>query len=141
MKKRDNILNPAFGLFSHKGKSFYKNLIDIKIYLERVHFLLKRGYSPVAQWETHTWFTCWVDEILKEYLDNRTGTFVKNPYNGNELKLGEEKMVWDDYLIEMRDCLKVMEKLEHEPFKFIELYKTKEKFFKMFSNIFYSLWD
>ena len=44
----------------------------------------------------------------------------------------------------MQDCLKIMKEYEEVPFSldsYEEMYKAKDKFFEMFSNVFYSLWD
>lgn len=145
MKSTDNILSPAFGLFRYKGKYFYRNLIDLKIYFKRIRFLLKNGYSPIATWETYNWFIDWADKIIKEYIKNRNSTSMINPYNKTELEHSNEAdKIWDKYFSEMCDCLKVMKEYEGVPFSpdnYEEMYKAKDKFFKMFSNIFYDLWD
>ena len=145
MKSTDNILSPAFGLFRYKGKYFYKNLTDMKIYFQRIGFLLKNGYSPVATWETFNWFTNWANEIIKRYMKDRAGTSMINPYNKNELEDDDEAdKIWDKYFSEMQDCLKIMKDYEEVPFSldsYEEMYKAKDKFFEMFSNVFYSLWD
>ena len=145
MKNTDNILSPAFGLFRYKGKYFYRNLIDMKIYLKRIHFLCKNGYSPVATWETFYWFTNWANEIIKGYIKDRAGTSMTNPYDNTELEDGNEAdKIWDKYFSEMQDCLKIMKEYEEVPFSldsYEEMYKAKDKFFEMFSNVFYSLWD
>ena len=110
MKNTDNILSPAFGLFRYKGKYFYKNLIDIKIYLKRIHFLCKNGYSPVATWETFSWFTNWANEIIEGYMKNRAGTSMINPYDNTELKHDKEADdIWDKYFSE-KDIDKKIEK-------------------------------
>lgn len=145
MKNTDNILSPAFGLFKCKGKYFYRNLVDIKIYFQRINFLLKNGYSPIATWGTCSWFIDWADEIIKGYIKDRVGTSMINPYDKTKFKNDDEAdKIWDKYFSEMRGCLKIMKEYEKPPFSpdnYEEMCKAKDKFFKMFSNIFYDLWD
>lgn len=47
-----NINNLTFGLFEYPKRFWYYNLKDIPIFIQRIFFTLKHGYSPVAQWET-----------------------------------------------------------------------------------------
>ena len=67
-----NINKLSFGLFMFHGKSWWRNLKNIPIFIKRVFFTLKHGYSPVAQWETFEWFIAVMREILINYRDYRT---------------------------------------------------------------------
>ena len=69
-----NINKLSFGLFMFHGKSWWRNLKDIPIFIKRIFFVLKHGYSPVAQWETFQWFIDVMREILTNYRHFRSGT-------------------------------------------------------------------
>ena len=75
-----NINNLTFGLFEYPKRFWYYNLKDIPIFIKRIFFTLKHGYSPVAQWETFGWFITVMREILVNYRDNRMGTPFVIPY-------------------------------------------------------------
>ena len=88
-----NINNLTFGLFNYPKCSWYRNLKDIPIFIKRIFFTLKHGYSPVAQWETFGWFVAVMREILVNYRDNRMGTPVVIPdYNIDDL-ISENKNI------------------------------------------------
>ena len=71
-----NINKLSFGLFMFHGKSWWRNLKDIPIFIKRIFFVLKHGYSPVAQWEIYGWFMSVMKEILTNYRYNRMGSPV-----------------------------------------------------------------
>ena len=144
-----NINKLSFGLFMFHGKSWYRNLKDIPIFIKRIFFTLKHGYSPVAQWETFGWFVAVMREILVNYRDNRMGTPVVIPdYNIDDL-ISENKNIeiYNNILDEMITLLDQMDE-NNSTYNDVSLEEmhsamdsAKNKFFELFSKYFYTLWD
>ena len=144
-----NINKLSWGLFMFHGKDWWRNLKDIPIFIKRIFFTLKHGYSPVAQWETFSWFIAVMREILVNYRDNRTGTPVVIPdYDVDDL-ISENKNVnvYNSLLDEMITLLDKMDEC-NSAYNDVSLEKmhsamdsAKNKFFELFSKYFYTLWD
>ena len=144
-----NINKLSWGLFMFHGKDWWRNLKDIPIFIKRIFFTLKHGYSPVAQWETFGWFITVMREILVNYRDNRTGTPVVIPdYNIDDL-ISENKNIeiYNNILNEMIKLLDQMDE-NNSAYNDVSLEKmhsamdtAKNKFFELFSKYFYTLWD
>lgn len=139
----------SWGLFMFHGKDWWRNLKDIPIFIKRIFFTLKHGYSPVAQWETFEWFIAVMREILINYRNNRTGTPVVIPdYNIDDL-ISENKNVnvYNSLLNEMIELLDKMDEcnLTYNDVSLKEMHSAmdsaKNKFFELFSKYFYTLWD
>ena len=139
----------SWGLFMFHGKDWWRNLKDIPIFIKRIFFTLKHGYSPVAQWETFNWFISVMREILINYRDNRTGTPVVIPdYNIDNL-ISENKNIeiYNNILNEMITLLDQMDEnnLAYNDVSLEEMHSAmdtaKNKFFELFSKYFYTLWD
>ena len=139
----------SFGLFMFHGKSWWRNLKNIPIFIKRIFFTLKHGYSPVAQWETFEWFIAVMREILINYRDNRMGTPVVIPdYNIDDL-ISENKNVnvYNSLLDEMITLLDQMDENNsvYNDVSLEEMHSAmdsaKNKFFELFSKYFYTLWD
>lgn len=137
------------GLFMFHGKNWWRNLKDIPIFIQRIFFTLKHGYSPVAQWETFEWFIAVMREILINYRDNRMGTPVVIPdYNIDDL-ISENKNIeiYNNILNEMIELLDKMDECNstYNGVSLEEMHSAmnaaKDKFFKLFSKYFYTLWD
>ena len=144
-----NINKLSFGLFMFHGKSWWRNLKDIPIFIKRIFFTLKHGYSPVAQWETFGWFITVMREILVNYRDNRMGTPVVIPdYNIDDL-ISENKNIeiYNNILNEMIELLDKMDECNstYNGVSLEEMHSAmdsaKNKFFELFSKYFYTLWD
>ena len=144
-----NINKLSFGLFMFHGKSWWRNLKDIPIFIKRIFFTLKHGYSPVAQWETFSWFISVMREILVNYRDNRMGTPVVIPdYNIDDL-ISENKNIeiYNNILNEMIELLDKMDECNstYNGVSLEEMHSAmdsaKNKFFELFSKYFYTLWD
>ena len=144
-----NINNLTFGLFNYPKCSWYRNLKDIPIFIKRIFFTLKHGYSPIAQWETFGWFVAVMREILVNYRDNRTGTPVVIPdYNIDDL-ISENKNIeiYNNILDEMIKLLDQMDENDsaYNDVSLEEMHSAmdsaKNKFFELFSKYFYTLWD
>lgn len=141
-----NINNLTFGLFKYSKRFWYYNLKDIPIFIQRIFFTLKHGYSPVAQWETFCWFIAVMREILINYRDNRTGTPVVIPdYHTDDL-ISENKNIeiYNNILNEMIELLDKMDECNYLTYNNASLEAmnaAKDKFFELFSKYFYILWD
>ena len=144
-----NINKLSFGLFMFHGKSWWRNLKDIPIFIKRIFFVLKHGYSPVARWETFGWFIAIMREILVNYRDNRMGTPVVIPdYNIDDL-ISENKNIeiYNNILNEMIELLDKMDECNstYNGVSLEEMHSAmdsaKNKFFELFSKYFYTLWD
>ena len=137
------------GLFMFRGKNWWRNLKDIPIFIKRIFFTLKHGYSPAAQWETFEWFIAVMREILINYRDNRMGTPVVIPdYNIDDL-ISENKNIeiYNNILNEMIELLDKMDECNstYNGVSLEEMHSAmdtaKNKFFELFSKYFYTLWD
>lgn len=144
-----NINKLSFGLFMFHGKSWWRNIKDIPIFIQRIFFTLKHGYSPVANWETFGWFITVMREILVNYRDNRTGTPVVIPdYHTDDL-ISENKNIeiYNNILNEMIELLDKMDECNstYNGVSLEEMHSAmdsaKNKFFELFSKYFYTLWD
>ena len=144
-----NINKLSWGLFMFHGKDWWRNLKDIPIFIKRIFFTLKHGYSPVAQWETFGWFITVMREILINYRDNRTGTPVVIPdYHTDDL-ISENKNIeiYNNILNEMIELLDKMDECNstYNGVSLEEMHSAmdsaKNKFFELFSKYFYTLWD
>ena len=137
------------GLFMLRGKNWWRNLKDIPIFIQRIFFTLKHGYSPAAQWETFEWFIAVMREILINYRNNRMGTPVVIPdYNIDDL-ISENKNIeiYNNILNEMIELLDKMDECNstYNGVSLEEMHSAmnaaKDKFFELFSKYFYTLWD
>ena len=144
-----NINKLSWGLFMFHGKDWWRNLKDIPIFIKRIFFTLKHGYSPVAQWETFGWFITVMREILVNYRDNRTGTPIVIPdYHTDDL-ISENKNIeiYNNILNEMIELLDKMDECNstYNGVSLEEMHSAmdsaKNKFFELFSKYFYTLWD
>ena len=125
------------------GKSWWRNLKDIPIFIKRISFVLKHGYSPVAQWETFQWFIDVMLEILTNYRHFRSGT-PDIIDSGTE---NENIEAYNAILDRMIDLLDKMDESNpiYNNMSWKDADKKKEdaknEFFKLFSEQFYGLWD
>ena len=145
-----NINKLSFGLFM-RGKSWWRNLKDIPIFIKRIFFVLKHGYSPVAQWEIYEWFMSVMKEILTNYRYNRMGSpvvidnfFDVKEENPNDVVNEEAYNAILDRMIVLLDLMDENNQLYND-MDWKEADKKKEdaknEFFKLFSEQFYGLWD
>ena len=139
------------GLFVFRGKNWWRNLKDIPIFIKRIFFTLKHGYSPVAQFETFEWFMDVMNEILTNYRYNRMGSpvvidnfFDVKEENSNDVVNEEEYNAILDRMIVLLDLMDEHNQLYND-MDWKEADKKKEdaknEFFKLFSEQFYGLWD
>ena len=139
------------GLFVFRGKNWWRNLRDIPIFIKRIFFTLKHGYSPVAQFETFEWFMDVMKEILTNYRYNRMGSpvvidnfFDVKEENSNDVVNEEAYNAILDRMIVLLDLMDEHNQLYND-MDWKEADKKKEdaknEFFKLFSEQFYGLWD
>ena len=139
------------GLFMFRGKNWWRNLRDIPIFIKRIFFTLKHGYSPVAQFETFEWFMDVMKEILTNYRYNRMGSpvvidnfFDVKEENSNDVANEEVYNAILDRMIVLLDLMDEHNQLYND-MDWKEADKKKEdaknEFFKLFSEQFYGLWD
>lgn len=139
------------GLFMFRGKNWWRNLKDIPIFIKRIFFTLKHGYSPVAQFETFEWFMDVMKEILTNYRYNRMGSpvvidnfFDVKEENPNDIANEEAYNAILDRMIVLLDLMDEHNQLYND-MDWKEADKKKEdaknEFFKLFSEQFYGLWD
>lgn len=146
-----NINKLSFGLFMFHGKSWWRNLKDIPIFIKRIFFVLKHGYSPVAQWETCGWFMSVMKEILTNYRYNRMGSpvvidnfFDVKEENSNDIANEEAYNAILDRMIDLLDKMDESNPIyDNMDWKESDkaIVNAKNEFFKLFSEHFYSLWD
>lgn len=139
------------GLFVFRGKNWWRNLKDIPIFIKRIFFTLKHGYSPVAQFETFEWFMDVMKEIITNYRYNRMGSpvvidnfFDVKEENSNDVVNEEAYNAILDRMIILLDLMDEHNQL-YDDMDWKEADKKKEdaknEFFKLFSEQFYGLWD
>ena len=139
------------GLFVFRGKNWWRNLKDIPIFIKRIFFTLKHGYSPVAQFETFEWFMDVMKEILTNYRYNRMGSpvvidnfFDVKEENSNDVVNEEAYNAILDRMIVLLDLMYEHKQI-YDDMDWKEADKKKEdaknEFFKLFSEQFYGLWD
>lgn len=141
------------GLFMFHGTSWWRNLRDIPIFVERIFFVLKHGYSPVAQWDTFEWFIDVMREILTNYRYNRVGTSGIVEYRDDDSWSDENEEAYNKILDEMIELLDKMEERYYlseniedlKKIDYTEMYnkqnEAKDRFFELFSKYFYTFWD
>lgn len=133
-KKKIQTNNLTFGLFN--SCSPISNLKDIPIYFKRLAFLLKHGYSPMAQWETYHWFICVMREIFTFYKNERVGDILIE-----DVPEDKWKDMNDELYGNLLSLLDDMDEEKYYPNDTIKMERAKEEFFKLFSKHFYDFWD
>lgn len=136
----------TWGLFNYRGIYFWHNIKDLRIYFQRIFYVLKHGYFPQANWETYLYFIDSMKKILKEYRYNRHGTgWVLNEKFDKTLDSDEQwKRNLEQYNKDLDEMLSLLEEMSQDPKKHEDLDLlniAKEKFFILFSKYFYHLWD
>lgn len=135
-------------LFKFRGRQWWRNIKeDIPIFIHRIFFTLKHGYSPVAQFETSQWFMDVMKEILVNYRNNRVGTPFVIDDAWDEEKCEENEDTYNKILDRMIELLDLMDKdseiYDHTNWKetYEKVENAKNEFFQLFSENFYGFWD
>lgn len=112
----------------------------------------KRGYSYGDVWDMDFWFMRTVKPMLTHLRDHGIGV----PNNLYLQDADNERIIWENTLTEMINCLELMDEDNAEKYfgisddnRSVESYKkvrdlmeeNKDRFFELFSKYFFCLWD
>lgn len=116
----------------------------------------KRGYSYGDVWDMDSWFMRTVKHMLIHLRDHGIG--IPNKLYIQDVE--NERELWENTLTEMVNCLDMMDednvreslgfterdsykRMTHEDYKHINeiMEWNKDRFFELFSEYFFSLWD
>ena len=61
------------GLFPYKPKFCWRNIRNIPNLFQRIGYVLKHGYSPIARWDYIAWFIDTTKDIFEEYMKYHVG--------------------------------------------------------------------
>lgn len=134
-----NVLHPAYGLFVvsplRRPGVFIK---DIVIYVKRLWFLIRNGYSPVCQWE-------YPDAMMQ--LSKDIFTWLRNSrFTDIPFTIGDESN-WssknDELYESLLDDLERMQNY-HDAFDnydYGDVLEHTDHFFKTLNKYFYQMWD
>ena len=145
------------GLFPYKPKFCWKNIKRIPCLFQRIGYVLKHGYSPIARWDYSAWFIDTTKDIFTEYLKYHAGYKIIDDTKDEEWNC----QAWENVIKEMIDCLTRMDESAYydtKPCRYDEtrdrddLMKwydevekemdiAKRRFFFLFNQYFYDLWD
>ena len=149
--------NITYGLFPYKPKFCWKNIKRFPCLFRRIGYVLKHGYSPIARWDYSAWFIDTTKDIFTEYLKYHVGYKIIDDTKDEEWNC----QAWENVIKEMIDCLTRMDESTYyntKPCRYDEtgdrddLMKwydevekemdiAKRRFFFLFSQYFYDLWD
>ena len=139
------------GLFPYKPKFCWRNIKRIPCLFQRIGYVLKHGYSPIARWDYSAWFIDTTKDIFTEYLKYHVGYKV---IDINKSDAWNEE-AWENVIKEMIDCLARMDESAYydtKPCRYDETGNSdnevekekdiaKRRFFFLFNKYFYDLWD
>lgn len=153
-RKRKTLNQIGWAIFSDDAYTWRRRPWEvfhyIKLYFKRLKYLKKYGCSETAFWETSYWFQLVMKEILTHYRYKRFGTpIIIDDWNIDNEKESNERneKAYDDYLDKMLDLLNKMDEDYYwdgnnwDKDKDKKMEEAKDEFMKMFSEIFYALWD
>lgn len=145
------------GLFPYKPKFCWRNIRNIPNLFQRIGYVLKHGYSPIACIDCGAWFIDTMKDVLTEYLKNHWGYKIIDEHK--DAVWNEE--AWENVVKEMIDCLERMDECAYydtHPCEYDETGNSddlmkwydevwkemgyaKRRFFLLFNKYFYDLWD
>lgn len=145
------------GLFPYKPKFCWRNIKRFPLLFQRIGYILKHGYNPIAKWDYYSWFIDTTKDIFTEYLKGHVGYKIISYTKDEEWN----KQAWEDVIKEMIDCLTRMDESTYYDTKpcrydetgnrddlmkwYNEVEKEKDiakrRFFFLFNKYFYDLWD
>lgn len=151
MRKSNSL---TWGLYNTNPKYpiyFIKNTIkDFFIMLKRIPYVIRHGYYPQATFETYAYMIDIWKDILTWYRNNRSGTeIVIDLLDGNSVNhdwYAENEKTYNEKLDKMLAELDIM---AIDPLDCIDGYeagdikrqKAAERFFNIFKDLFFGLWD
>lgn len=142
IKKHSYLLS---GLYLKKSPITF--VVDTKVLIRRIVFVVKHGYPLQARWDTCYWFMDTFTEIFQWYLKERCSDFICA-----DVPVEKYSEMTDKFLQKMIYLLSRMRtefegpvykenwKAEYEAFTASQN-KAKNEFFELFSQFFYQLWD
>ena len=74
------------GVFPYKPKFCWKNIKRFPCLFQRIGYVLKHGYSPIARWDYNAWFIDTTKDIFTEYLKYHVGYKVIDDTKDEEWK-------------------------------------------------------
>ena len=98
----------------------------------------KRGWADDDAWSVDIWFIRTATPILERYRDNLQGWDNSRFATFEENKAAVSRLV--GLLYKMRDPV-LMDGKPESPEEAKERVEAKDEFFKLFSEMFYGLWD
>lgn len=151
MKKTNSLI---WGLFNASPKYpfyFIKNTIkNFHIMLKRISYVIKHGYYNQANFETYAYMIDMWKDILTWYRNNRNGSgvVIDLPKDGNvdDAWYAENKKAYNETFDKMLAELDIM---AEDPFDCPDGYEAgdikrqeaADRFFEMFKDLFFGLWD
>lgn len=116
--------------FLYSKRYWYRNIRQIPVYLHQIRYLIKHGYDEYATWDTSDWFATTMKDILRHFREEHKGCPI---------------LIGDSILNKMIALLDDMD--ENNPkYNDMEYHdkenimkKSKDEFFKLFSEHFYRL--
>lgn len=146
-KKSPNSL--TWGLFNCRFPYHWAS--DFWIMLQRIPFVIKHGYYPQMRFETYYCSIYMWREILQWYRENRIGTEIIIPEEGENYWLNNDWLDKNEkaYNAELDELIAELAIMEEDPFDHPDGYAAgnekreaaKDRFFKKFSKMFFGLWD
>lgn len=133
--------------FSYCKRYWYMNIKEIPLYFKLMHHLIKYGYDSYANINTYDWFMETMKSILKDFRQNHNGYPVVSFDKESQAASAKEYDAGLDTMISLLDDMdECNPKYEDEKYNDVELLlkeinDAKDKFFELFSEYFYSLWD
>ena len=137
-----NILKPSFGLFGFKGKNWWRNLKDLKVYFKRRKFLRKNGYNEPLLWDWSAGFIAMMREVLDYYRHSAVSYW---PMEG--VPENQQQAEWNHLLDRMITLLNYMDETNpiYDNVEFGEAVAMREnstvEFFELFCRYFRAFWD
>lgn len=121
------------------------NIKEIPLYFKLIHQLIKRGYDSYANINTYDWFMYTMKDILSTFRANHNGYPVAVLHDKEKQKEFEKEYDADldtmiSLLDDMDECNPKYEDYDVD-LMLEEMENAKNKFFELFSEHFYSLWD
>lgn len=139
MRKNKNVLHPAYGLFIvNPLRRPYVFIKDVVIYVKRLCFLVRNGYSPVCQWE----YPDAVMQLSKEVFTwLRNNRFTDIPFmSENERNWpGKNDELYESLLVDL-ECMKNYHDA-FDDYDYSDILEHTNHFFDTLNKYFYQMWD
>lgn len=125
------ITHLTWALFtSWRPSVFFK---DLYIWFRRLIFLLRHGYCPQARFEMFEWHRQVMNELLIYFRNNHSGV----PYLIDEEDNQKNEETWNNIIDQMSLALSEM----GDGVDYRAREHAKKRFFRLFSEYYFYLWD